>query len=151
MAAVMTSGIITLIAAERFYHVMMGPNEPFIPSSWRSQDTMPDSSTVDVTPAARCNHKKTKSVKSFSGNFVVMRTVCESCGRVVEEENVLMGLERLRCPVDPRLDRCLTSCPVEEGSLGVFENPCEPVRNALESSGFVAIAPANGPETEPSE
>ncbi len=97
-----------------------------------------------------CTHEKTRTDKTHSGNFLVLRTVCESCGRIVNEENILLGLEHSRCPVDPRLDRCLLSCPVEDGSVGVFENPCEPVRNAMETVGFMAIAPSP-PERESPE
>ncbi|MGA1974386.1 MAG: hypothetical protein ABSG92_02015 [Conexivisphaerales archaeon] len=75
--------------------------------------------------------------------------VLRSWGRILGEENVLMGLVRSRCPVDPRLNRCLLSCPVEDGLVGVFENPCEPVRNATKTTGFVPIVPANPAEGEP--
>jgi hypothetical protein len=130
---------------------MMGQAESFSPSSQPSPDLIPDSSANHVIPEVHCSHAKSKSVQTFSGNFVTLRTVCESCGKILDEENVLMGLERLRCPVDLRLDRCLTSCPVEEGSIRVFENPCEPVRNALENSGFVATTPAKLHEPGTSE
>ncbi len=93
---------------------------------------------VDLTlQSVRCSHSKTRSEKSYSGNFQVQRTVCESCGRVIKEDNVLLGLERYRCPVDAKLDRCYLSCPVEDGSVGVFEQPCEPVRRLMEESGLV--------------
>jgi hypothetical protein len=127
---------------------MVGLNSSLPPSSQGFPDSTPDPRVDQVSHEVRCAHAKTKSVKSISGNFVLLRTVCESCGVILEEENVLMGLERLRCPVDPRLDRCVASCPVEEGSLGVFENPCLPVRNAMENSGFVAITPFTPEEQE---
>jgi hypothetical protein len=127
---------------------MVGLTSSVPPSSQGDPDSTPDPRVDRISHEVRCAHAKTKSVKSFSGNFVLLRTVCESCGKILEEENLLMGLERLRCPVDPRLDRCVTSCPVEEGSLGVFENPCLPVRKAMENSGFVAITPFNPTEQE---
>jgi hypothetical protein len=102
----------------------------------------------DTSPReAQCSHAKTRVEKSYSGNFLVLRTICEACDRIVKEENVLLGLEQFRCPVDPRLDRCYLSCPVEDGSLGVFENPCEPVRKVLEATGY--IAPLSKPEPAP--
>jgi hypothetical protein len=121
------------------------------PSPSVGELTAPDAPQEFTPPEVRCRHDRTRIDKSFNGNFITMRTVCESCGRIVGEENVLLGLEHLRCPVDPRLARCLISCPVEDGSLRVFENPCEPVRRAMETYGFVAIMPANPSERESPE
>jgi hypothetical protein len=84
-----------------------------------------------------CRHATTRTDRSYRGNFLVLRTVCDSCGRIVSEENILLGLERFRCPVDPHLERCFLACPVEDGSMGVFEQPCEPVRKLMEDAGLV--------------
>lgn len=94
---------------------------------------------------AACVHAKSKVEKSYSGNLLVLRTTCLACGRILREENVLLGLEHLRCPVDPRLDRCFLFCPVEDGSPKVFESPCEPVRKLLETSGYVPVLIRPGP------
>jgi hypothetical protein len=64
---------------------------------------------------------------------LVLDTVCTRCGKLLGEEKVL-ALEHMRCLVDPRLERCVTSCPVEDGSLLVFENPCEPVKELIISA-----------------
>ncbi len=83
-----------------------------------------------------CQHKSVRGEKSVEGNFQILRTFCADCGDLLDEERVLGDAELNRCPVDPRLDRCFTVCPVEEGSPEVFEHPCLPVTKALEDAGI---------------
>jgi len=87
-------------------------------------------------PEDQCRHTVTRTERGLDGNFITLRRVCAACGRVVEVENVLFGLDLLRCPVDPVEERCFTSCPVEEGSSLVFERPCLPVRKVMEAAGI---------------
>ncbi len=88
-------------------------------------------------PLAPCQHPKTNVIRSFNGDFMTVQIVCESCGMTVRKESVTFGHDMMRCPVDPFLDQCLTSCPVEAGSASVFEHPCEPVRKLLEAAGYI--------------
>jgi hypothetical protein len=69
------------------------------------------------------------------GNFLVVRTYCRDCGKLLDEKRLLRWPEVRRCPVDPRLDRCITGCPVEEGSPDAFEHPCLPVMRVIEEAG----------------
>jgi len=104
--------------------------------------------TIPPADEALCLHEVTRTDRAHHGSFIVLSDFCVRCGKLLGEETVL-ALVHMRCPVDPRLDRCRLSCPVEDGSILVFEKPCEPVRLALEDSGFVAITPANPSEREP--
>jgi hypothetical protein len=99
--------------------------------------TDPEAQGQDPRPGAPCSDPLTRVERGVAGNFVTLRTVCASCGRLLDEEDILFGLDLLRCPVDPREDRCLTSCPVEEGSPLAFERPCLPVRKVMESVGII--------------
>jgi hypothetical protein len=85
-----------------------------------------------------CSHEMTRTERTHHGSFMVLTTVCTRCGKLLGEEKVL-ALEHMRCLVDPRLERCVISCPVEEGSLVVFENPCEPVKKLIMSAGMVPM------------
>ncbi len=84
---------------------------------------------------ADCKHVRVRGEKAEDGNFIVVRTYCTDCGKLLDEERLLQGPELRRCPVDPRLDRCVTGCPVEEGSPDAFEHPCLPVIWAIEEAG----------------
>ncbi|HVP23816.1 MAG TPA: hypothetical protein VMS77_07890 [Conexivisphaerales archaeon] len=83
-----------------------------------------------------CRHLRIHTEKSLEGNFAILRTRCLDCGRVFQEDRSLQGLTPQRCPLDPRLDRCLTGCAVEDGSADIFEHPCLPVMKAAEEAGL---------------
>jgi hypothetical protein len=84
-----------------------------------------------------CQHGKTSSDKYINGNFLTLRSRCVECGKIVSEENILLGTEHLRCPVDMRLERCILSCPVADGSASIFQAPCDPVRRIMMSEGII--------------
>ncbi len=93
------------------------------------------SEPVPSTRDAGCKHLRVRGEKAADGNFLVVRTYCRDCGKLLDEEKLLQRPELQRCPVDPRLDRCVTGCPVEEGSPDAFEHPCLPVIWAIEDAG----------------
>jgi hypothetical protein len=83
---------------------------------------------------ADCKHLRVRGENVADGHFVGLRTYCRDCGKLLDEERALQGPELRRCPVDPRLDRCFTGCPVEEGSPDIFEHPCLPLIWAIEEA-----------------
>ncbi len=113
---------------------MTGRSDPRGPAS-AGDYAEPGLPTAGAEPVAPCRHPKTNVIKSFNGDFMTIQIVCESCGMTVKKDSVVFDHDMIRCPVDPVLDRCLASCPVEAGSASVFEHPCEPVRKLLEAAG----------------
>jgi hypothetical protein len=115
---------------------MAGQRESSKASSGASDATGQWGIIGPTSDETRCSHEMFRIDRMHHGTFLVLTTVCTHCGRILGEEKVL-ALEHTRCPVDPRLDRCLMSCPVEDGSLFVFEKPCQPVKRLMVSAGLV--------------
>jgi len=95
-----------------------------------------------------CQHERIRAESAKEGGLLVIRTYCGDCGKLLDERRIPSGPELRRCPLDPKLDHCITGCPVEEGSPDIFEHPCLPLMWAIEdATGRPRILPTKAPKS----